>query len=210
KGLTVSRLRLMARLAGMAMVTFLLGSLTPALADLPQIEPPSSGGGGGLFGQIKGYFQDGIVLIGLVIAAAAFVKVAEAAVTTFSEVRDGKTGWGQFGAIIVVGVVLLVAVIWLLGKSASSSCKQQWELVMETIRFLPDRLNAEPTVFRGFTTPELGLAALTGFFTGLLWSLPFVPVFGWVIIPTGALLTPLVLVWTGGAWISRLKRGKPD
>ncbi len=28
---------------------------------------------------------------------------------------------------------------------------------METIRFLPDRLNAEPTVFRGFTTPELGL-----------------------------------------------------
>ncbi|WP_141070134.1 DUF3487 family protein, partial [Escherichia coli] len=23
---------------------------------------------------------------------------------------------------------------------------------METIRFLPDRLNAEPTVFRGFTT----------------------------------------------------------
>ncbi|EEX1948538.1 TIGR03750 family conjugal transfer protein [Escherichia coli] len=81
---------------------------------------------------------------------------------------------------------------------------------METIRFLPDRLNAEPTVFRGFTTPELGLAALTGFFTGLLWSLPFVPVFGWVIIPTGALLTPLVLVWTGGAWISRLKRGKPD
>lgn len=81
---------------------------------------------------------------------------------------------------------------------------------METIRFLPGRLNAEPTVFRGFTTPELGLAALTGFFTGLLWSLPFVPVFGWVIIPTGALLTPLVLVWTGGAWISRLKRGKPD
>ncbi|GAB1021798.1 hypothetical protein KU15F68_27320 [Escherichia coli] len=59
------------------------------------------------------------MLFGLVVAAAAFVKVAEAAVTTFSEVRDGKTGWGQFGAIIVVGVVLLVAVIWLLGKSAN-------------------------------------------------------------------------------------------
>ncbi len=81
---------------------------------------------------------------------------------------------------------------------------------METIRFLPDRLNAEPTVFRGFTTPELGLAALSGVFLGLLWTLPLIPLFGWVIIPTGALLTPLLLVWTGGVWITRLKRGKPD
>ncbi|HBE6971689.1 TPA: TIGR03750 family conjugal transfer protein [Escherichia coli] len=81
---------------------------------------------------------------------------------------------------------------------------------METIRFLPDRLNAEPTVFRGFITPELGLAALSGVFLGLLWTLPLIPLFGWVIIPTGALLTPLLLVWTGGVWITRLKRGKPD
>lgn len=81
---------------------------------------------------------------------------------------------------------------------------------METIRFLPDRLNAEPTVFRGFHHPGTGAACTDRVLTGLLWSLPFVPVFGWVIIPTGALLTPLVLVWTGGAWISRLKRGKPD
>ncbi|EES5229618.1 TIGR03745 family integrating conjugative element membrane protein [Escherichia coli] len=93
--------------------------ITPALADLPQIEPPTSGGGGGLFGQIKGYLQDGVVLFGLVLSAVAFVKVAEAALSTFSEVRDGKAVWGQFGAIVVVGVVLLVAIIWLLGKSAS-------------------------------------------------------------------------------------------
>ncbi|WP_157940610.1 DUF3487 family protein, partial [Escherichia coli] len=26
---------------------------------------------------------------------------------------------------------------------------------MQTIHFLPDRLNVEPAVFRGFTTPEL-------------------------------------------------------
>lgn len=37
------------RLAGMGLIAFLLGSLTPALADLPKIEPPSSGGGGGFF-----------------------------------------------------------------------------------------------------------------------------------------------------------------
>ncbi|EEA8742098.1 DUF3487 family protein, partial [Salmonella enterica subsp. enterica] len=33
---------------------------------------------------------------------------------------------------------------------------------MQTIRFLPDRLNSEPVVFRGFTTHEMGLAALAG------------------------------------------------
>ncbi|HDS6908799.1 TPA: TIGR03745 family integrating conjugative element membrane protein [Klebsiella oxytoca] len=90
-----------------------------AFADLPTVEAPTSNGGSGLMGQIKGYLQDGIVVFGLVLAAVAFVKVAEAALATFSEVRDGKSTWGKFGAIIVVGVVLLVAIIWLLGKSAA-------------------------------------------------------------------------------------------
>lgn len=90
-----------------------------AWADLPAIEPPKSGGGGGLLGQAKGYAQDGIVIGGLILSAVAFFKVASAAVETFSEVRDGKSTWTQFGAIVVVGVVLLVAVIWLLSKSAN-------------------------------------------------------------------------------------------
>ncbi|PHM46584.1 integrating conjugative element membrane protein [Xenorhabdus miraniensis] len=94
-------------------------SCASARADLPAIEPPKSGGGGGLLGQAKGYAQDGIVIGGLILSAVAFFKVASAAVETFSEVRDGKSTWTQFGAIVVVGVVLLVAVIWLLSKSAS-------------------------------------------------------------------------------------------
>ena len=94
-------------------------SMQPALADLPPMEPPSSGGGGGLFGQIKGYSQDGVVLGGLIISAIAFIVVANAAISTFSEIQDGKKSWTQFGAIVVVGVILLVAVIWLLTKSAS-------------------------------------------------------------------------------------------
>lgn len=94
-------------------------SMQPALADLPQMEPLSSGGGSGLFGQIKGYSQDGVVLGGLIISAIAFIVVANAAISTFSEIQDGKKTWTQFGAIVVVGVILLVAVIWLLTKSAS-------------------------------------------------------------------------------------------
>lgn len=86
---------------------------------LPSVEPPSSGGGGGLMDTIKGYLNDGIVIGGLVVAATAFIVVAIAAVTTFNEVRDQKAGWGKFGTIIVVGVVLIVAVVWLAGKSAT-------------------------------------------------------------------------------------------
>ncbi|MEQ9859537.1 TIGR03750 family conjugal transfer protein [Pectobacterium cacticida] len=81
---------------------------------------------------------------------------------------------------------------------------------MQTIPFLPDRLNVEPVVFRGFTTSELGLAALFGALTGLLGSLFFIPLAGWVIIPTGMLLTPLLVIGFGGSWIVRIKRGKPE
>lgn len=81
---------------------------------------------------------------------------------------------------------------------------------MQTIRFLPDRLNAEPVVFRGFTTPEMGLAALFGIGIGLLISLPLSLLLGWMIIPTGMLVTPLMVVWFGGKILARLKRGKPE
>jgi integrating conjugative element membrane protein (TIGR03745 family) len=101
------------------LVTLSALSVGNAMADLRAVEAPTSGGGGGgLMTTIKGYFQDGIILIGLIIAAVCFLKVAEAGITTFSEVRDGRATWGKFGGIMIVGVVLLVLVIWLLGKSA--------------------------------------------------------------------------------------------
>nr|WP_310615685.1 TIGR03750 family conjugal transfer protein [Pantoea cypripedii] len=81
---------------------------------------------------------------------------------------------------------------------------------MQTIRFLPDRLNCQPVVFRGFTTSEMGLAALAGLGVGFILSLPLTPFCGWVIIPTGMLLTPLLLIGFGGRWLSRIKRGKPE
>jgi integrating conjugative element membrane protein (TIGR03745 family) len=101
-----------------AALSLTLGMMAaPAMAGLPPVDPPSNGGGGGLMDQIKGYAQDGITLIGLILAAVAFVYVAMAVVHTFAEVRDGKASWGKFGGIFVVGAILLVIVIWLLGKS---------------------------------------------------------------------------------------------
>jgi integrating conjugative element membrane protein (TIGR03745 family) len=51
-----------------------------------------------------------------VVAAVAFINVAVAAISTFTEVRNERATWTKFGAIIVVGIILLVAIIWLLGK----------------------------------------------------------------------------------------------
>ncbi|MDU5930434.1 MAG: TIGR03745 family integrating conjugative element membrane protein [Klebsiella pneumoniae] len=94
-------------------------SAKPALADLPTVEGPSSSGTGtGLMGTLSGHLQDGLVLGGLVVCGFAFFKVAEASLVTFGEVRNDRATWTKFGSIVVVGVVMLVAVIWLLGKSA--------------------------------------------------------------------------------------------
>lgn len=103
---------------GLGVVTLL--GMQQALAGLPEVEAPTSGGGnGGLMDTLKGHLQDGIILIGLVLAAVAFIVVANAAISSFNEVREGKNTWGKFGALIVVGVVLVVAVIWLVNKASN-------------------------------------------------------------------------------------------
>lgn len=81
---------------------------------------------------------------------------------------------------------------------------------MATIEFMPDRLNAEPVVFRGFTTSELGLTVLFSLVAGLMAALPVVPFLGWIAFPTVALMMPLVTVICGGRLMARFKRGKPE
>lgn len=81
---------------------------------------------------------------------------------------------------------------------------------MQTIDFMPDRLNAEPTVFRGFTTHEMFAAAGVGCVGGSVISIPLLPLAGWVILPTGALIMPLLVVFFGGTFLTRIKRGKPE
>lgn len=110
--------RALKRTVSMGMMTVL--GMQQALAGLPEVEDPTSGSGnGGLMDTLKGHFQDGIILAGLIIAAAAFIVVANAAISSFNEVREGKSTWGKFGALIVVGVVMLVAVIWLVNKASN-------------------------------------------------------------------------------------------
>lgn len=81
---------------------------------------------------------------------------------------------------------------------------------MATITFLPDRLNAEPIVFKGFTTPELFITAGASVPCGLVIAIPFVPLLGWLAFPTVSLLMPLFTVFFGGKLMARFKRGKPE
>ncbi|HEN3291956.1 MULTISPECIES: TIGR03750 family conjugal transfer protein [unclassified Photorhabdus] len=82
---------------------------------------------------------------------------------------------------------------------------------MASIDFLPDRLNREPSVFRGLTTSELFIAFLLGFFSGLFFGvIPAVALQLWPLIPTCALIFAALAILWGGKYFARLKRGRPD
>ena len=89
-----------------------------ALADLPSIEQPSNGGGGGsLYDNIQGYLADAAVLLGLILTTAGFLVVAGSALGKFREATK-RGEWGEFITVVVVGVVLVVILIWLANKAA--------------------------------------------------------------------------------------------
>lgn len=103
------------RLAHLAVLGALYTSA--AWADLPAIEQPSSGGGGGVINTFKGYIKDGFALGGLLLAAAGFIVVALAALSSFHDVREGKAKWAHFVTFVLVGAILLVVIIWLANKA---------------------------------------------------------------------------------------------
>lgn len=79
------------------------------------------------------------------------------------------------------------------------------------IRFLPDRLNGEPVVFRGLTSPELGFLAAGSVIFWLPVSLLAAGFAGYFMMGFGlAALLALGTLWLASAWLRDLKRGKPD
>ena len=98
-----------------ALLTMALSAPTVVSAQgLPAIEDPSgdSGAGDGLISTLQGYLFDFGALIGLVLCAVAFLMVAAASVASFKEARERET-WGKFAVTVIIGVVLIVAIIWL-------------------------------------------------------------------------------------------------
>lgn len=89
-----------------------------ALADLPPVEQPATGGGGGLLDTLKGYAKEIFVFAGLTLCGFAFFGVAHAALTAFHDVRKGKGTWTEFFTFFLIGVGLLLFIIYLLTKAA--------------------------------------------------------------------------------------------
>lgn len=89
-----------------------------ALADLPPVEAPTGGGGGGTYNQFLGYLKMGALLMGLLVCIAAFLAVAHAVITSFHDIRIGKGSWSQFLGYLVVGIVVILLTIYLATKAS--------------------------------------------------------------------------------------------
>lgn len=110
--------RLTQRLVALA---FLAAGLLPqaSLAALPTVAAPTSGnGGGGLMGTLQGYLAMAGVLVGLTLATAAFLVVGGGALGQFNEARQ-RGEWGGFATTLIIGVILIVAVVWLATQAAT-------------------------------------------------------------------------------------------
>lgn len=86
-------------------------------AGIPKMEAPSKGEGSGIVEMIKNYILDFLTLLGLGLSAWAFMAVASAAIETFSQVKNKKATWAEFGAMLMIGIILIVVIIWLVTKA---------------------------------------------------------------------------------------------
>ncbi|MDC9724296.1 MAG: TIGR03745 family integrating conjugative element membrane protein [Gammaproteobacteria bacterium] len=92
-----------------------------AFAVLPTA--PASVGGASSSGSVldwfKGLAKEGGVILGLVLAVAAFSWVAWGVIADVHAARTGRKEWGEVGFTGIIGAVVLLFVTYLLGVAAN-------------------------------------------------------------------------------------------
>lgn len=103
------------RLMMAAMLLLAAIAASPAMAALPAAVQPAGGAAAGDYMQLlQNYWKSGVAVMVLMVGAYAFIEVGGGAVTKFGEWRNGKAELTELKWFFFMGVVMLVAVIYLL------------------------------------------------------------------------------------------------
>jgi len=104
-------------LALLAMTTLAIES---AHAELPTaVEPTAGAGEGNWLELVRGYLQDGSIILGLAISVIGFLWVSYMGFAKFNEARTGKAEWAEVGVLGIAGGALLLFVTFLLNAAAT-------------------------------------------------------------------------------------------
>ncbi|WP_392562240.1 TIGR03745 family integrating conjugative element membrane protein [Orbus sturtevantii] len=93
---------------------------TNAVAKIPEIQDPKQGKQAGFFDNMQAFLYDGVVLGGIIIVSVIFILTIKNAISEYNKIGDERGTWTKLAIIIVVGVTLIVASIWLVSMAAET------------------------------------------------------------------------------------------
>lgn len=114
-------------IASIALAPVVLLATCPAFSALPTIQPPAGGSIGGgttqegdILGQIGAYFKLGMTILGLVLAAIAFLFVVTASLQRYRDYTAGKIQLGDLKEFVIVSVIIISLVILMVNYAAQA------------------------------------------------------------------------------------------
>ena len=114
-------------IASIALAPVVLLATCPAFSALPTLQPPAGGSIGGgttqegdVLGQMGAYFKLGMTILGLVLAAIAFLFVVTASLQRYRDYTAGKIQLGDLKEFVIVSVIIISFVILMVNYAAQA------------------------------------------------------------------------------------------
>lgn len=105
---------------GLLLAIAAVGVAAPAMAALPAAVTPAGGAASGDYmALLQQYWKQGVAVMVLMLGSYAFMEVGGGAVAKFGEWRNGKAELTELKWFFFIGVIVLVAVIYLLTTANS-------------------------------------------------------------------------------------------